>query len=290
MKIIAHLFLSVFLLLLSNSCKKTENIVVPNNVAPPDLTIPNSVKENYINKVYISVLGREPITAELDVAFSILNQNNLSTANRKQFLDTVFANNVYYDRLYQIARADLLNNLDTTEITFYMALFQSLLTNPAYQYAWPQLDFEYKRLDTTRRITTQLHSETISVVEMHRRCVNNYFYDQINMGTENFVVSMFQNFLFRYPTQAELLQGKTMVDGQNAILFYQSGKTKFDFLRIFFSSDNYFEGQVRDLYIRYLFRNPNSAETSTAMVKYKNSNNYKELQKDILATDEYVGL
>lgn len=280
----------LILLLLSQGCKKDEQVIIPGNTAPPDNTISNSTKENYINKVYISVLGREPDSAEYAVSYSVLSQNNLSLANRKQFLDSILVKPVYYERLYQIARTDLLNNLDTNDITLYMAIFQVLLADTVNKPLWPQLTIEYNRLDTLKKVSIELPAGTINTVEMHRRCVNNVFYDEINMGTENFVVSMFQNFLFRYPTVSELTQAKTMVDGQDAVVFFKIGRTKNDFLNIFFSSNNYYEGQVRELFVRYLFRQPTSAEINTYTIKYKNSGNYKELQKDILSLDEYVGI
>ena len=263
---------------------------MPGNIAPPDPTVSNSTKENYINKVYISVLGREPDSVEFSSGLILLNKNNLSVANRKQLLDSVFSKPEYNARLYQIARTDLLNSLDTADITGEIAVLNFLLTNTTYQSIWPQIQFEITRLDTLKRIPSDLKSGTINVIEMHRRCVNNSFYDQLNMGTENFVVSLFQHFIFRYPTAAELSQSSTMVDGQSSIVFLQSGKTKYEYMNIFFGSNSYFEGQVRDLYIRYLFREPTTEETSAKMALYKNSLDYKALQKEILSGNEYAGI
>ena len=81
-----------------------------------------------------------------------------------------------------------------------------------------------------------------------------------------------------------------MVDGFEDVIFLQTGYDKDDFITIFFDANNYFEGQVRDLYLRYLFREPTSVEMSDKASAYKNSLNYKQLQKDILSTDEYIGL
>ena len=135
-----------------------------------------------------------------------------------------------------------------------------------------------------------MNAGTISVIGLQQRCAYNYFYDQINMGTENFVVSMFQNFLYRYPTDDELTQSKQIVDGFEGVVFLQTGHTKDDFLTIFFGCNNFFEGQVRDLYLRYLFREPTSVEMSDKASIYKNSLDYKALQKSILASNEYAGI
>jgi hypothetical protein len=110
------------------------------------------------------------------------------------------------------------------------------------------------------------------------------------MGTENFVISMFQHFMFRYPTLQELEDGKKMVDGFYAYLFYQEGNTKDDFIRIFFDSDAFYEGRVRDLYKRYVFREPLIQELKNGTDLYKTTNNYKAVQKLILTSDEFVGI
>ena len=55
-------------------------------------------------------------------------------------------------------------------------------------------------------------------------------YDEINMGTENFVVSIFQNFFHRYPTAAELYSASNMVDGNQSTIFNTNGSSKKDFI------------------------------------------------------------
>ena len=279
-----------FFFVLVSSCKKDKEIVVGGNTAPPDGTIANVVKENYVNKSYISVLGRKPSSAELSSGITILGQHNVSAADRNQLLDDIFAKPGYNQRLYDISISTLLNDLDTALITQDIYVFALLLTDPQYQSQWPQIQIEKTKLEDLKKSVTELNSGAISIIGLHRRCVNNYFYDQINMGTENFVVSAFQNFLYRYPTDDELTQSKIMVDGQSAVVFLQTGTTKDDFLNIFFGCGNYFEGQVRDLYLKYLFREPTSVEMSDKATIYKNSLDYKALQKAILSSDEYAGI
>ena len=296
MLLVKKTLLFVFLSIAVFSCKKDKEITIGDNIAPPDGTIPNVVKENYVNKAYISLLGRKPTATELSSGQTILNQHNLSTADRNQMLDGILGKPGYNQRLYDVSVATLLNNLDTSEITNNVLLFQYLLTQPQYAPYYAQLNMEIIRLSLLKASVADLNAGTINVIGLHKRCINNYFYDQINMGTENFVVSMFQNFLYRYPTDDELARGKNMVDGFEDVLFLQTGTTKDDFINIFFGfsgypgCDNYFEGQARDLYLRYLFREPTSVEMSDKAKSYKGSLNYQQLQKDILSTNEYIGL
>ncbi|HRH02843.1 MAG TPA: hypothetical protein PLN13_10905 [Bacteroidia bacterium] len=272
------------------SCKKTEEVIIPNNTSPTDHTISELTKKNYINKVYISVLGREPSTAELNTDLAVLNSGNFSSNSRAVFLDAVLNKQGYSFRNWIIASNELLNATDTSEIRMYIAIYTSLLSNTSFQNLWPVIEIEIHKLQLMYNVPGALQADSLDIIGMHKRCVFNYFYDQINMGTSNFVTATFQNFLNRYPTDAELENAINMVDGFNASLFLETGNSKSDFITIFFNSDNYFEGQVRALFIRYLFRAPNSAEMTDLSLKYKADKNYKLLQKRILLLDEYVGI
>ncbi|TAL59665.1 MAG: hypothetical protein EPN85_08890 [Bacteroidetes bacterium] len=276
--------------ILSSSCKKDKEVIIENNTHPPDGTISNVVKENYVNKSYISVLGRKPSASELSAGIAVLNQHNLSVADRNQLLSDIFAQPGYNQRLYDMSVSTLLDNLDTAQITTFIYVFQQLLTDPQYQSQWPLILAEKIKLELLKTSVTDLNNGTISIIGLHKRCINNYMYDQVNMGTENFVVSVFQHFLYRFPTDEELLQSKQIVDGFEGIIFLQTGIVKNDFITIFFGCNNYFEGQVRDLYLKYLFREPTSVEMSDQAAVYKSSLDYKALQKVILSTDEYAGI
>jgi hypothetical protein len=278
------------LLVFLASCHHDIEVITPNNEAIPDLTIEDVTITDYVNRVYISVLGREADSTEKQFGFSILRQNNLSAASRSQFLDSIFYKPEYKVHLYDLARIDLLNNLDTADIVGEIFLFNFLLSDTAYQFYWPQLQAEIIRLDSLKAIPSDLQNNVIDVTGMHRRCVNNYFYDQINAGTENFVVSVFQHFLLRYPTASELQQSKQMVDGFPSILFLQSGQTKNDFIRIFFDASDYYEGLVRMLYQRFLFRTPTSVEMGNATVSFLQNHDFILMQKNILSTNEYIGI
>ena len=278
MALIKNIFFIFIIGILIGGCKKPEEKIVPGNIPPPDHTISNITKENYINRSYISLLGRKPGDSEFSRGLAILNKNNLSYENRQELLDTIFSQPDYADQLFAIAHINLLNNEDTNEVGFFIGTFQLILLDSNNQGQWEASKMEISRLQDFQRIRFELKSGRINSASMHGRCVNNYIYDQINMGTVNFVVSLWQHFLNRYPTNAELSGATSMVDGIHSVVFLKSGESKKDFLNIFFQSTDYFEGQVRELYLRYLFRQPNSSEMSEETIKYKNSKKFKELQ------------
>lgn len=284
------LYLIVLLAGFLFSCNKTEDVTIPGNTPPPDYTIDSSTIQLYINKAYINILGREPLTTEKTTATALLNAHNFSVTDRQQFIATITAKPDYPRNLYNVARIEYLQNLDSSEIESQIYLFTFLLSQPQYAPLYDVLHSEIDRMNLLKRTVNDMNNGTLDYRGMLKRCVNNYFYDQINMGSENFVVSTFQNFLFRYPTTEQLTNGKTMVDGLDAIFFLHTGNSKSDYIDIFFNSDDYYEGQVRNLFKKYLFREPNSAEIHYYAAIYKSTNEYKNLQQEVFATDEYAGL
>src|SRR5438045_6527594 len=87
------------------SCKK--DIVIHDNVPPPDQTIEDVAISNYVNRVYVTVLGHQPDSVHRAAGFSLLRNNNLSLSSQQQFLDTVFADDAYLPHLSYLARIDL---------------------------------------------------------------------------------------------------------------------------------------------------------------------------------------
>jgi hypothetical protein len=133
----------------------------------------------------------------------------------------------------------------------------------------------------------KLEDQTSTWEEMELAACNTYIYDDINMGTENFVVSVFQSLLNRYPTNQELESGKDMVNGRPSVLFLQQGSTKNDFLSIFFSARSYYEGQVTLLFQENIFRMPNTSELMEYTNFYIEKKNYETLLLEILSSSAY---
>lgn len=271
-----------------SACTKEE--IIGDNQPPPDSTINNITKETYVNRLYISILGRECTPAEFTEAYDILVQGNLSVQSRGQVIDLITAKPGYYNRLYRIAEENYLNSADSLDYQTQMFAYQIILSNQSQSAFWPYINYEVARLTAWMDAVDDMQSGNITVMEMHKRAVQNYAYDGINMGSLNFVASLFQNFFYRYPTQSELDAGIQCVDGFPATVFFEIADSKEEYVDLFFASNNYYEGQVRDLFTRYLFREPTSAEQTYFGERYKSNLDYKQLQKDILSLDEYVGI
>ena len=281
--------LFLFFALIISSCNKVEEVIVGNNTFPPDNTIENTIIETYINKLYISIIGREPIESEFLSNFYILREANLSQESREIVIDGVLNKEEYYDNLFKLECEHLLLGLDTADINQNILVLNALLTTAQGLDSIYFVDALEKMLKL-QEVLPGLCDGSISNMEMHKRMVNNNFYDEINMGAENFVVSMFQSFMQRYPTLSELENGKLMVNDNNASVFFIPGNSKQDFIDIFIESDEYYTGQTNILFNRYLFRDPTSEESVNYSLDYINSQDYKLLQRRILSTNEFIGL
>ncbi|MDA1009320.1 MAG: hypothetical protein O3C42_02055, partial [Bacteroidetes bacterium] len=257
---------------------------------PPDYTIENTTIENYINKLYISTIGREPTEAEFTTDFNLLRNANLSQKSREIVIDGILNKSEYSFNLFTLESANILNSVDTAKINERISSYQQFLLVTTNFLDSIYVANELERMLTFQNSLTAFYLGTTTITELYRAMANNIFFDEINMGTENFVVAMFQHFLSRYPTDSELESAKDMVDDKNATLFFETGNGKNDFLDIFFTSNEYFTGQTNILFNRYLFRNPSSEESVNYSLDYINTGDYKSLQKRILSSDEFIGL
>jgi len=271
------------------ACTKYEVNSHDNNQPPADLTVSEETKISYINRLYITVLGFKPNSQEREDALMLLNTNPKSRLVRETLVAAIINEDAYEYKVWEDARGEVLEGVDTATIRaeYNEAIYFYNNSSGNTQIYW-QLQID--RFALLLNIPQELKSNVISMPEMHSRAVNNLIYDDINMGTENFVVSVFQNFFFRYPTISELEEGKKMVNGQQAILFLQGGISKTDFLNIVFMSTAYYEGQMVNLYRKYLFRDPSSAELSSLTAEYQLYKDYKQQQIQLLASDEYFYL
>ncbi len=274
---------------LVSACTKTEEVVVEGNKPPPDNTLPAGVQENFITKSYIGLLGREPDDAEFDAAMQSFSTDGFTASVRKTVINSITAKPDYLRREFELANNDLLNGLDTFQVVDIINTFTFLLTQPQYEPFYETLQMELVRLNAYLNTFDQVQNGGISIPEIHRNCVNNYFFDQINMGSLNFVLATFQLLALRNPTQFELDEGVKMTDGLNGILFLQEGDSKSEFLDIFFDSEDYYSGQVKTLFTRFLFRNPSSEEAVYYTQLIRQADGFRKCIAEILSTDEYAG-
>lgn len=272
--------------LLFISCEKEVLNTVDGNNPPDDPTVSYSTRDQYIERVYITLLGRKPDSTEHSSARVIIDQNPRDSALRYQWLAGLPADRSVSVKRWDDIRSELLESVDTAAIGELITTLE-ILKSGAPPEQKPLYDAEIARLDRILYVPDSLHQGVYSTTDVHRYVVDNAIYDDINMGTENFVVSVFDHFLYRYPTQYELESSKRIVEGLRDILFLESGQGKSEFLDIFFASSAYAEGQVRYVYRNYLFREPTGTEVQLEQGRFSADTDFTGLQLRIMSTDEY---
>lgn len=274
-------------ILLLTSCTKEEIRVLNGNQAPADSSISQLTVDNYINRIYIGLLGRKALDAEFQAAQALFVSNPGSKAAREQLIGQVQNSAEYRINLAYRAKLDLIEGIDSAIMIRDYQLLLLQLQDTSLNFIKPLLEENKIRMEKLIMLNVDYMTGTIDVVEVHRRCVDNPYYDQINMGTENFVLSMFQHFLDRYPSAQELNNGKIMVDGGNSSLFLQTGAGKADFIQIFFESESYAEGQVHAVASQFLFRKATQDEVLLLALPYLATHDLAAMQRYFLSSDTY---
>lgn len=295
-------FLFLFALIVAagfhSACKKeivqtihTDTTIVGNQ--PPNYTgVPTLSIQLYVNKMYVDILGREATQNELTANTNLLIAQNLSSTARAQIADALLNDTSYYQRLIDITSADFLDGNGGQQIADKLLEFNYLL-----QYADSindellslYLETEIARLNVLQTTKQEYAAGTIGINEFYRRFIDNYFYDQINMGSENFVKATFDDLFRRFPTTSELSSGITMIDGFPAVLLLTDGVNKTDFMNIVVNADAFYEGLTRKAYLQLLLREPDTQETGAGIALVKPTGDYKALQKQLLISEAYAG-
>ena len=294
-----HIILCV---LLFAACKK-DVVIIPNNNAPNYSEIPTILLENYVNRLYIDLIGREPLDDEMENDVQFLRDNDVTFQSRDSLItklqfDTTFIagdisyKNAYFHKLYEMVKVRLIEGVSNSYIQNEMGIFlffyevDSIAGNLIG--AHNNL-INYYRLKSIIDSESSFYYDSINIKEMHKRMINSSIYDQINMNTFNFVNAAFDNLLFRYPTQNEFNKTYSMIEDQipQTVLGF-SGTNKEDFISIITNTREFYEGMIHWSYITLLARTPSSQETDFLMNDFFITCDFHKLQRYIMKTDEYA--
>lgn len=294
------LFALLFIVAVS-SCKKGE--LVPDNNAPYYDGVPLVKVQNYVNRLYIDLIGREPLDVEMTADVATLRAQSLSMESRDALItklqtDTAFIQGdssyfvAYYSRLYNLFKFRLLEGASDAEIDFYMGLSQNDVM--ADSIAGDSLGMQRAKLEVAKykrvkAIPFELRSGVIDIRTAYARLLNNGVYDFINMNSFNFVRASFNDLFGRYPTQSEFDVSFAMVDANEShILFGQPGQNKGDYINILVNSYEFKEGLIRWAYKTFMARDATSSEVNDLIQDLNTTLDFPRMQKEILKTDEYA--
>jgi len=276
----------ILLSLLLASCAR-DNIVPVDNL-PADSTITQIELENYINKTHIALLNRKPTQAELNQSLQQLDVDRYNRSIR----DTYVLGIQDLDRskwaIWQFLSDRILDGIDTTQVRESAGIFQYRVDNSVTQ---NEKDYWQWLLDRTNNNLVALegwYNQDSTYNSLVGWMVRMPIYDEINMGTENFVVSIYQHFYHRYPTDHELTQASKMVDRQWGLLYGVNGNSKADFLNIFLNQGEFQQGLIINAFESYLNRIPSTIESDKHHHHLNNGWDYLKLQRYLLTSSEFI--
>ncbi|HYV95582.1 MAG TPA: hypothetical protein VE978_27655 [Chitinophagales bacterium] len=263
-----------------------------NNNPPPYTGVSDDKITAYINKLYIDLLGRAPTSNEITDDLQYLDENGLSDASRDFVIQQLIISKPYYTRLFSINANEFLNGTDSLTVEYQILLLQyfyDIDSAAGNTYNLIYYTYELNRLYELQNLTANYMSGSITMNEYYAVFINNYFYDEVNMGSENFVKGSFDDLFRRAPTVDELMQGVNIVNNGAGILFLQNGDSKGDYIKIVTTCDAFYEGLVKKTFEQLLLREPTSAEEGTYTTQLKSTLNYQEFEKTLMKTSEYAG-
>ena len=295
--------LGVLLLCFFAACNKDGVDVIPDNDAPYYSKIPSVKVRNYVNRLFIDLLGREPLDIEMNAETASLQSSNVSVAAREALInklmtDAIFRDGdtsytlAYHKRLYELSKIRLLEGvaeqglIDQSVIRKSAAYSDSLSGNIA---GYEENMQAYNKLVAVLNSRANYQNGVISITQMFGIMCNNEIYDIINMNSFNFVNACFDDLFFRFPTQAEFQVSYNMVeDNLPGALFGQTGQNKDEFVQIITNSNESTQGVIIWMYKTLLARDPSSQEMSSELLLFSTDKDVKALQKRILISNEYA--
>jgi hypothetical protein len=291
------------IIMFSLACKK-ETAVFEDNEIPPYDGITTLLVENYVNRTYIDLLGREPLDIEMESDVAYLEENGLSFSARGALVDKLMTNtdpldgdisynHAYHHKIYEDTKARLIEGASDAYIQNEIGILEfaaqvdSVNGNwEGYQAALVLID----RLESIIDSKEDYRTGIITIDEMYRRMLYNTIYDFINMNSFNFVNASFDDLYYRFPTKSEFDNAFEIIEfNQPATIFGLVAQNKSEYVDILTTVDEYEEGMIRWVYLSLLAREPNSLEVFTHMGPFQASYDVQEVQKAVIISDEYAG-
>ncbi len=289
-------------MLLFFSCKRDPEIILDNE-APYYGEIPTILLENYVNRLYIDLIGREPLDDEMLNDVQYLRDANVTIKSRDSLIyklqfDTAYVEGdssykfAYFHRTYEMLKVRLLEGASNAYISqdlgnWWNGYVNDSLNNDLLSANKKLLEFNI--LNAVLESELDYYHGEIGINEVHRRMIYNSVYDKINMNTFNFINAAFDNLLYRYPTQFEFDQTYIMInDNTSQVVLGASGNNKQDFTNIICNSRGFYEGVIIWNYRTLLARDPSAQELDFLMQNLYMDHDMQWVQRRIMETDEYA--
>ena len=302
LKYFRFLIIGVFFIL-SSCTKETTLINEEINAIPYYGEIPTNRVENYVNRVFIDLINREPTDVEMDLHVSNLRAAELSMGARENLIkllhtDTTYREgdvsykHLYYHWFYEKVKSRVLENATDAEIKHELGLIEQALLRDSLN--GDTASSPFKKLEVTK-LSSLLGSEEayrngeIGFKDMYSYMVNNKVFDILNMNTFNFINACFDYYFYRFPTQAEFNASFEIIEYNSASTILNApASNKTEYVNALVNSKEFYNGMVSWAYYTLLQRDATSLEMSGGTLNLLLTNDFQKTQMDIMKTDEYA--
>lgn len=292
-------------MLLSFSCKKDDNegIVYSNNNAPYYDGLPTVLVQNYVNRLFIDLIGREPLDEEMEYEVQKLKDARYGmeardTLIRKLQDDKTFIEGdssykrAYHNRIYELFKVRMLEGASDADIEQERSMIYGNLVRDSLAGDWYNAEInlqKVKKLDAVLAIDYDYYSGRIEINEAFARLLDNAVYDRINMNTFNFINASFNDLFNRFPSNMEFENAYNIVEfDKPQVIFGETAANKGEFIQLLVNSKEFYEGMIRWTYGTLLVREPLPSELELGMSTFFFDHNLQNLQLFVLKTDEYA--
>ncbi len=259
--------------------------------------------ENYVNRLFIDILGREATLTErnnfvLRLKFSQLNVNTRDSIIRDLQFDTTFKpgdssyRKAYTTRMYTISKARFLEGAADMDIAQRSSNLGFAIT--IYQLNGDSVNMYYARdqkkyYDRILKSNYWFSRNSITYNAMCSYMINNGIYDLINMGSFNFVNATFDDLLNRKPSTDEFNRCYQIIEKNIATdIFNRVVSNKNEYCTAITESYAFYEAEIRWWYFQYLRREVSPSFLYKALSAYMKDHSIENAQRSILITDEYA--
>jgi hypothetical protein len=302
------LFCFVFAIIgvsLLSGCKKNEEVVYSDNTIPDYDQIPSIVIDNYVNRVFIDLIGREPTDIEMSSESALLKSANMSAASRTALVQKLMFNEeallgdgsykeAYFRKFYEDQKGRFLEGSSEALLLEQWGIWRAIAMQDSLN--GNMLGYELYMIEANKvwvvmTSREELMNDTIKIQNMCYRMMFNSLYDNINMNSFNFINATFDDCFSRFPTNAEYegIYPAIEYNGSGNV-FGAFFDNKTDYIRELTRSAEFDEGLIRWIYRSLLSRDASTFEVYANLPIYGAESNFSLVQQAILISDEYAGI
>lgn len=295
----------IAVLLFGQGCKKEpEEVTFSNNEIENYDQIPRILIENYVNRVFIDLIGREPTDLEMETEVNVMRAANADAASRNTLIQKLMFNEdfvegdgsyreAYIRKFYEDQKGRFIDGASESNLLEEYNVFRSIAIQDSLQgnmLIYELVMIEANKILDVMNSRVQLQEGEIDFREMCYRMMFNSIYDEINMNTFNFINATFDDSFGRFPTEAEYGNVEDAIEfNGSGILFGNSVNSKPNYLDVLVHSSEFDEGYIRWVYNSLLAREASSSEVFLNAPIFSAEVDYTLIQQKILTSNEYAG-